>query len=486
MRLPDDASCPLLARFGAVLDRHADSAAISGPGNVVTYRELWKGVLSWRDRLLALGPSPRSSVAILSDGSSALAPAFLAARTAGLVPLLIDTLIPPGRRREMIRASRAIAVLDTASGSATAIHGGEPGSFPAGAGYVVFSSGSQGPPKGIIGNAAGVAAFLDWEKDLLGLGAAIRGAMLTSPSFDVVLRDMLLSLLSGGVLCVPGAAVRTNPAAVIPWLRQNAVNVVHLVPSLSTRWVATAGSISLGGLRWSVFAGEPLYASHVERWRSIAPATRVVNLYGPSETTLAKYWHVIEEPVSPGLQPVGRGLPGARLGAGTCEPAGTNDGSFRIIIETPDGSLGYLPDGITEADSRALTRRDGLTRFVSQDRGRLGADGLLSVEGRLDSLVKRNGVMVDLTDITAHALADPGVAQAFCLQIDPEASGSVVLAIEGTTGFSMRSLTRGLRRTLGPAMPNEVVLFDPLPMLPNGKLDRQRVRHALDQKVRRP
>jgi non-ribosomal peptide synthetase component F len=308
--------------------------------------------------------------------------------------------------------------------------------------------------------------------------------MLTSPSFDVVLRDMLLPLLSGGVLCVPGAAVRTNPAAVIPWLRQNAVNVVHLVPSLSTRWVATAESVSLDGLRWSVFAGEPLYASHVERWRSIAPTTRVVNLYGPSETTLAKYWQVIEEPVSPGLQPVGRGLPGARLGVGSCEPAGTDDGSFRIIIETPDGSLGYLPDGITEADSRALTCRDGITRFVSQDRGRIGADGLLSVEGRLDSLVKRNGVMVDLTDITAHALADPGVAQAFSLQVDPEASGNVVLAIEPATGFSMSGLTRGLRRTLGPAMPNEIVLFDPLPMLSNGKVDRQKVRYALDQKVR--
>lgn len=479
--MPD---CPLLERFQIAADHHADCLAISSPDGDVTYRELREDALSWRDRLLALAPSPRSSVAILSDGSSALAPAFLAARAAGLVPLLVDTLIPPERRRAMIRVSRAVAVLDTVSGTATAIGGGEPGSFPAGAGYVVFSSGSQGPPKGIIGNAAGAAAFLDWEQDLLGLGTAIRGALLTSPSFDVVLRDLLLPLLSGGVLCVPGAGVRTNPAAVIPWLRENAVSLVHLVPSLSLRWAAVAEPVRLDGLSWSVFAGEPLYASHVERWRSIAPATRVVNLYGPSETTLAKYWHIIEEPASTGLQPVGRSLPGTRLRADSCDPIGAKDGSFRITIETPDGSLGYLPDGISAADSRALTRRDEVTRFVSQDRGRLGADGLLTVEGRLDSLVKRNGVMVNLDDVTAHALADPGVAQACCVQINPGTSGTVVLAVEGMAGFSMRSLTSRLRRTLGPAMPNEIVLFDPLPMLRNGKVDRQSVRDALGQKVR--
>jgi acyl-coenzyme A synthetase/AMP-(fatty) acid ligase len=92
--------------------------------------------------------------------------------------------------------------------------------------------------------------------------------------------------------------------------------------------------------------------------------------------------------------------------------------------------------------------------------------------------------MVNLDDVTAHALADPGVAQACCVQINPGTSGTIVLAVEGMAGFSMRSLTSRLRRTLGPAMPNEIVLFDPLPMLRNGKVDRQSLRDALGQKVR--
>jgi D-alanine--poly(phosphoribitol) ligase subunit 1 len=476
--------CPLLERLWTALERSPQAVAISGLDSVLTYRELWEYAISWRDRLLALTPAPHSSVAVLSNGSSGLVPAFLGVRAAGLVPLLVDGMMPSTRRADMIRASRAAIILNPASRSATVNEICDPGILPAEAGYLAFSSGTQGPPKGIIGNAAGLAAFLDWEQELLGLGSTIRGALLTSPSFDVVLRDMLLPLLAGGVLCVPGPGVRTDPSSVIPWLRANDVNVVHLVPSLSTRWVAASESMSLPGLRWSLFAGEPLYARHVQLWRSTAPSTRVVNLYGPTETTLAKYWHVVEEPTPAGLQPVGRGLPGTRLVA---DPGklGPDNGSFRITLETPDGSLGYLPDGIDAAESQALTRRDGITRFVSQDRGRLGADGLLTVEGRLDGLVKRHGVMVDLADVTAQALANPGVEQACCLQIDLDAAGSIVLAIEVTAGFSMRHFTGNLRRTLGPAMPNDIVCFNPLPMLPNGKTDRQAVRYALNQKARK-
>jgi D-alanine--poly(phosphoribitol) ligase subunit 1 len=473
--------CPLLERFHAVLEVRSSNLAISSADADVTYSELWESAVSWRDRLLALNPAKNVPVAVISDGSPALIPAFLGVRAAGLVPLLVDAMLPPQRRSDMIRISRTAIILDTASDSVTRTVDWSPQGLPAEAGYVTFSSGSQGRPKGIIGNVAGVASFLEWEREALGLDPTVRGALLTSPSFDVVLRDMLLPLMAGGVLCVPGVGVRTNPGSVISWLEESEVNVVHLVPSLSTRWVAASKGTQLRALRWSLFAGEPLYARHVERWRSVAPSTHIVNLYGPSETTLAKFWHLLEEPSPQGLQPVGRSLPGTRLVRDQCD-SGILGGSFRITLETPDGSLGYLPDGVSANDSQALMRKDGVTRFVSQDRGRIGPDGLLTVEGRLDGLVKRNGIMVDVTDVTAQALVDPDVAQACCLQINANATGSIVLAVEVTPEFSMRRLTGNLRRTLGPAMPNEVVAFDQLPMLPNGKIDRSAVLRNLEQR----
>jgi acyl-coenzyme A synthetase/AMP-(fatty) acid ligase len=482
-------TCPVVARVGTAVRQGPGRPAIASATDTLSYGELWERVLAWRDVFTSLDCRPHTVVALVCPGSPSLVCAFLGARAAGKVPLLIDRLLPAERRQAMIRAARPVAVVDPSAGPSAQPAGpgpvgGPPLVLPETAGYIAFSSGSQGEPKGIVGNANGLDRFLAWEAALLDHVATGRVSMLASPSFDVVLREMLLPLVTGGTLCVAGAGVRINPGAVVDWLDAQDVTVVHAVPSLSTRWVrATEGR--LRRVRWTLFAGEPLYAGHVARWRGAAPNTRVVNLYGPSETTLAKFWHLVADPAPPGLQPVGRPMPGARLATG---PVNTDDpaGAFRIVIETPDGSMGYLPGSPAGAAAADLIRRDGLTTFVTQDRGVLDADGLLYVEGRLDGMVKRHGVMVDLARITSDALDDPDVKQACCVQVDVQACGDVVLTVEGTEALSMSRLTGHLRRRLGPAMPNLVMRLDSLPLLPNGKVDRRGVRTAVESRLQEP
>jgi acyl-coenzyme A synthetase/AMP-(fatty) acid ligase len=471
-----DAACPLLTRLRPVFEGQPNAVAVRGPNGSTSYRQLAAAAADWRHRLDVLDLPPRSPVAIVSAGSADVVSAYLGVRAAGLVPLLIDILSPPARRVEILRAARPAVKLDLTTRELTAT-AEKPRTLPADAGYLTFSSGSQGVPKGIVGNAHGLLNFLDWQRKLVGPDAPCRVALLSAQSFDVVLRDMFLPLVCGGELCVPAIQVRSDPTAVMPWLADSQVEVVHAVPTLSTRWLAHADSIRLPGLRWLFLAGEPLYDRHVEHWAAVAPSTRVVNLYGPSEMTLAQFWHLIELPPPAGLQPVGRPLPGIRLvDAGSA-------GSFQITIESRHGSLGYLTGATVPADQfHILTRQDGSTRFRTQDRGRLDADGRLYVEGRLDNVVKRNGVMVDLGELTALALGHPQVRQAYCLQVDLDSSGDVVLVVEGTVDFSEREFSRDLRRSVGPAMPNEILLLDAFPMLPNGKIDRQRVRSDVEQR----
>src|SRR6202043_1142929 len=69
--------------------------------------------------------------------------------------------------------------------------------------YVFFTSGPTGVPKGVLGPRAGLAHFLAWQRDTLDVGPGDRCAHLTGLSFDVVLRDVLLPLVSGATLCVP-------------------------------------------------------------------------------------------------------------------------------------------------------------------------------------------------------------------------------------------------------------------------------------------
>lgn len=488
--------CPVVERVRRIAARQPGDPAVVGGDERITYRDLLRQADRWQRRCEALGLAPGTVVAVLAGGEPSWPAAFLGARAAGLVPVLAGEQQPAPRVTDVLDAARPSAVLRPATGEAEPTGEPDPRVLPAGAGYLVFTSGSQGPPKGIVGRAAGLLAFVDWEIAALGLGPGTRVAMLTSPSFDVVYRDLLVPLCSGGELRIAAPAVRANPAAVFPWLAANGIEVLHAVPSLSARWLAAAAAspTTLDALRHTLFAGEPLYGRQVRQWRAAAPRSKVGNLYGPSETTLAKFHYDVPDDCGPGLQPVGHPLPGTALGLEALDPPGaaadtepgappgsqadTPPGVERVVITTPDGSLGYLPDTCGPDDRERLTRTGGVTEFRTQDRGVLDAAGRLVVLGRLDSLVKRRGVFVDVAAIEAAAAGLPSVRSACCVQLPT--SGDIVLVVEGPDPALAAALRRPLHAALGAGMPDRVLGLAAMPLLPGGKADRRSVRELLD------
>jgi non-ribosomal peptide synthetase component F len=471
--------CPIVDRVRLIAAGRPEDPAVVGGGERITYRDLLRQTDRWQGRCAALGLATGTPVAVLTGGEPATAAAFLGARAAGLVPLLVDEQQAAARVTAVLEAARPSAVLRPATGEAEPTGEPDPRVLPAGAGYLVFSSGSQGTPKGIVGRAAGLLAFIDWEIAALGLAPGTRVAMLTSPSFDVVYRDLLLPLCSGGELHVAPRSTRVTPAAVLPWLAESGIEVLHAVPSLSARWLAAAPPTTLDALRHTVFAGEPLYGRHVRQWRAVAPKSKVGNLYGPSETTLAKFHYEVPDDCGPGLQPVGHPLPGTVLGLEPVDPAGA-PGVQRVVITTPDGSLGYLSGACGPDDRARLSCGDEGTAFRTQDRGMLDGAGRLVIVGRLDSLVKRRGVFVDIAAIEAAAADLPAVRSACCVHLP--ATGDVVLVVEVPDPAVAPALRRPLHAVLGAGMPDRVIGLAAMPLLPGGKADRRGLRELLDLK----
>src|SRR5439155_1453100 len=163
------------------------------------------------DSIATLALPAGSLVCLVVDQPGRLPEAFLGVRSAGLVPTLVDGLLPSARVDSTIDAARPAAVIHLSRAEPVAAPAGNRRALPDGAGYVVFSSGSQGAPKGIVGQASGLVHFVDWEAGTLGIRPGTRSAMLTSPSFDVVLRDLLLPLCTGGELHIAGHRVRACP-----------------------------------------------------------------------------------------------------------------------------------------------------------------------------------------------------------------------------------------------------------------------------------
>jgi amino acid adenylation domain-containing protein len=452
-----------------------DAVAVEAPDGALTYREL----VDAADRLASgLRGTGAATVAVTGRRGTGLVVAVLAVLAAPLRVVPIDPDLPASRRELMLQRAGAGLVLSTDEASPATVGGvpvvrvsgaGDPRDAlptgvrppgPAAAGsYVFFTSGTTGAPKAVVGRQSAVAHFARWQRDRFAITADDRFAQLTGISFDVVLRDLFTPLAAGAAVCVPPADAAVRAGGVSSWLRAAGITVLHTVPSLATRWLATATpATGREALRLTFFAGEPLTGTTVTGWREQFPGTRVVNLYGPTETTLAKFCHEVGVPV-PGVQPVGLPLPETDVRLVDEE----------VWIRTPHRAEGYLDDPGETA--RRFVEDDGVW-YRTGDLGSLDEDGLLHLRGRRDFQVKVNGNRVELEGLTALLCACPGVREGV-VTARTRPDGATYLAAYCVTTTSEADLRAALSEQLPAAqVPSVFVRLDALPLGANGKIDR--------------
>ena len=310
-------------------------------------------------------------------------------------------------------------------------------------------------------------------------------AQLTGLSFDVVLRDIFLPLISGGVLCLPEEADRLDGERLLHWLDREHITVLHTVPAVATSWLATVPKdIPLSTVRWVFFAGEPLTDQVVRKWRTAFPGSgELVNLYGPTETTLAKCFYQIPEEPPHGVQPIGGPLPNTQvlIMNGGHQLCGIGE-LGEIVIRTPFRSLGPLPSqgptsSFCQQNPYYPTTQEDL--YFTGDLGRYRPDGTVEILGRLDEQVKIRGVRVEPNEVMHVLTTHPDVASCFVLgRKEEHGEPELVAYVVPTQGKSVQPerLREYLEARLpGPLVPTAWVFLDNLPLTANGKVDR----HAL-------
>ncbi|MEE1831707.1 AMP-binding protein [Streptomyces sp. SP17KL33] len=354
-----------------------------------------------------------------------------------------------------------------------------------GGGYLVRTSGSTGRQKVILGDLRALSSFVAWQRTEFDFSPDDRVAALTGVNFDVVYRDLFTTLTSGStLLCAPP---NLAPSRILSWLRDSDASVLHVVPSLARYWLAASrrngnGLTETPELRITFFAGEPLDAQLAHEWRSrTGSAQEVVNLYGPSETTLAKFSYRVPQTLRSGAIPVGRPLPGTTVTITATDTGGSLPrGSVgEVVITTNQGSFGYLGDPVPEWADKF--RRDGdLVTFQTGDLGSVRSEGLVLL-GRLDSRLKINGVWVNCHEVETALRTHPAVKDAAVIgeRVGPgiRLSAFVVLGEQ----IELHALRSHVLQRLGrPSVPAIITQTEQLPRLATGKVDRTSLRRLLN------
>jgi amino acid adenylation domain-containing protein len=348
---------------------------------------------------------------------------------------------------------------------------------------IFFTSGSTGKPKGIAGRLKGIAHFVSWEAGALGVREGTRFSQLTLPSFDGFLKDVFTPLCAGGTVCVPESREITLDArALADWIETSRLNVLHCVPSVFRMLINVGLTVdNFPELQYVVMAGEPLLPADVGRWvETFGDRIRLVNLYGPTETTLTKLFHFVDVSDKERRSvPIGKPIPGTAAvivdeQGRACKPGEVGE----ILISTPYRAHGYYNDPGKTAEAfvpNHFGNDPSDVVYRTGDYGRLLADGNFEFVGRKDHQVKIRGVRIELPEIENVLRAHESVTDVAVVDRE-DAIGNkylcayVVLDGDVEPGALRQHLAKSLPEFM---MPSAIIKLSSLPHTMNGKLDRK-------------
>jgi amino acid adenylation domain-containing protein len=352
--------------------------------------------------------------------------------------------------------------------------------------YLMYTSGSTGAPKVIEGMHKSLSHFIHWEVSEFGLDKETRTGLIAPLSFDVSLRDIYVPLLAGGTLFIPPEGIQQDIKKFIAWIRDSKLSVLHIVPSvlrlLMTELQQEAvTSFPLTSLKYILTAGEPLYGKDVTAWRMLAGAQVIlVNLYGPSETTLAKlFYRIPKEEIHPdSIVPLGIPLPNTSVAivnnGRLCNVGDTGE----ILIKTPFRSKGYYKDPVMTADKfiqNPLQQEFEDIVYKTGDLGKYLPDKSIAFVGRSDTQVKIRGNRVEIVEVEKNIASFPGIEHNVVTTVESDTHELSLccyfLSREDTTHQAVQEFLKQLLPDY--MIPSYFVRLNSFPLNLNGKINKR-------------
>jgi amino acid adenylation domain-containing protein len=496
VRTPYPAGLCIHQVFTAAAERAPEAVALVCGAERTSYGELeWQADRLGR-RLQRAGVGPETVVAIFAERSAALVTGMLAVLKAGGAYMVLDPADPAERLRFLLDdAGVRVILADERLAGRLPEHGAEvvPLSLAGSAGedglpprqlaspenlaYIIYTSGSTGLPKGVSVPHRGVVRLV-CAGGFARLGPREVFLQLSSVSFDACVLEIWGCLLNGGRLVVPPPGPPTLEQ-LGKMLRDHGVTTLWLTAGLFHLMVDERLD-DLKAVRQLLAGGDVLSVAHVDRVLRELPGCRMINGYGPTESTTFTCCHGMSpgDPVGFSV-PLGRPVNATRVYVLDAELAPVAMGVAGELYIGGDGlARGYLNQPGLTAERFVPDRwqdEPGTRLYRSGDRCRHLPDGRLEFLGRFDQQVKIRGFRIEPGEIEAALNQIPGIREAVVLaQAGPGGESRLAAwVVPAERPFHLAALRAALREKLPEYLvPSVFVTLSELPLTAHGKIDR--------------
>ncbi|WP_077082180.1 non-ribosomal peptide synthetase [Mycobacterium numidiamassiliense] len=468
-------------RVAEVAARTPDNTAVSWVGGTLSYRELDSRANGLAAQLAARGVKAETPVAIRLCRGPDYIVAMLAVLKAGGMCVPMEPAMPAERVASILRQTGASIIVDEELVAAGRQHDFHPVDVaPGQAAYVVFTSGTTGEPKGVIGTHAALGAYADDHLDAVlrpaaaHLGRPLRIAHAWSFAFDAAWQP-LVALLDGHRVHVVDESTQTDAEALTTAIADHGVDMIDTTPSMFTQ-LAACGLLTTVPLAVLALGGEAIGPSAWALIRSECGRTGLTahNCYGPTEATVEAVVAAIADYDEPSIgRPTGPTRAYVLDSALRPVPCGATGELYLSGAQLARGYLGRA----AETGHRFIADpfADGERMYRTGDLVRRGSDASLQFVGRADAQVKIRGYRVEPGEIAAALESHPSVRHAGVLVRQPHGAARLTayVVVDAAAQTPSAAELRGMLGSRLPRymIPHRIVTVDEIPLTANGKLD---------------
>ncbi|MGG2183797.1 amino acid adenylation domain-containing protein [Bacillus altitudinis] len=482
--------------------KQPNAVALSAGDHTMTYAELNEQANRLARHLQKNGVEHQTVTAILAERTPELIVSLLAVLKAGATYVPIDPDYPESRIQYMLKDSGATHLLTHSSFISQTRSLAFDGTYlfaddqeillmssenlPLEAGlddtaYIMYTSGTTGQPKGIMTTHSNIARVVK-NTNYLTILETDTLLSLSNSVFDGFTFDVYGALLNGAKLVLPQKETILDMGKLTELIKGEHISVMF-VPTALFHLLVDEGTDWMRGVRKVLFGGERASVQHVRKAFDVMGKGRLLNVYGPTESTVFATYYPIDEAIPLEAHSIPIGKPLNQTGAyilsehRQLQPIGTVG---ELCLSGKGLAKGYLnrPD-LTKQVFIPHPFASGERLYRTGDLAYFREDGLIEYAGRVDDQVKIRGHRIELTEIEANLLMHQGVKQAVLLADHDETNHTRLLAYitcDDAWKGKLDDIKSRLKERLPAYMlPHELIELENLPLTPNGKVDKRQL-----------
>ena len=500
--------------FEAEVEKHPDRIAVISRGVKLTYRELNEAANKIAHTLMREGVQPDDFVGLMvpryvyayagregilkaGGGFLMLAPDYPDDRVqyiienSGAKLVVVPQDIAEERAELFARCGLKVLVIEEMLKSSE-ITNPDPAITPHNLAYCLYTSGSTGKPKGVMIEHHSLVNYVSPNPHNKFASVHLKDVSVTMAfaalTFDVSVHDHTSGLYNGKTVVIATEDEIMNPNLLAKLILDNKIEATFFSPSYANNLLDFPEAVeALRTMKSLLIGGEAFPAPLYKRMRDLGITARLLNGYGPTETTI---FITVDEVENENIT-IGGPVGNTKLAIfdkfdNELPPYVPGE----LILCGNNVGRGYV--ALEKMNAEKYIHFEGLPAYRSGDLSRWNSEGKILFMGRMDNQVKLRGLRIELDEIENVMNTYPGLNRSKVLVKESEKEGQYLCAyFTADTRVDIADLKAHISKSLAKYMvPSVFMQLDAFPMNKNGKIDKaalpEPVVESVERKIKRP